>query len=90
MANENIYYVRVNEWGSVFWRAASWENGHVVVHQRHRIEGPACEYDDGAVEYYLDGELVTEEEHERRTKPAKKMTVAEVSKALGYKVEIVE
>lgn len=90
MYKENTYYVSVNEWGSVFWRAASWGTTGLNVGDRHRIEGPACEYDDGTVEYYLNGKQVTKEEHERQTNPPKKMTVAEVSKALGYKVEIVE
>ena len=89
MTKYNEYFVSVNEYGSIFWREGHWHGSAFFPGDRHRVEGPAIEFDNGEVEYWLHGERVTKEEHERLTAKPKKMTVAEVSKALGYKVEIV-
>ena len=56
----------------------------------HREDGPAMEYINGAKYWYLNGEEVTEEEHKRMTSPIIEMTVAEISKALGKQVKVVE
>ena len=56
----------------------------------HREDGPAAEEADGYKSWYLNGKEVTEEEHKRQTSPIIEMTVAEISKALGKQVKVVE
>ena len=67
--------------GSKFW----WLNG-----KRHREDGPAIEYAGGNKYWYLNGDYVTEEEHKRMTSPVVEMTVAEINKALGKQVKVVQ
>ena len=62
-----------------------WLNG-----KRHREDGPAIEWSNGYKEWYLNGKELTEDEWERKTKKAKEMTVAEISKKLGYEVKVVK
>ena len=40
--------------------------------------------------WYLNGKEVTEEEHKRMTSTVIEMTMAEISKALGKQVKVVE
>ena len=56
----------------------------------HREDGPAIEYAGGYKSWYLNEEKVTEEEHKRITSPIVEMTVAEISKALGKQVKVVQ
>ena len=71
------------EWaeGDKFW----YLNGKL-----HREDGPAVECAYGYAAWYLNDEEVTEEEHKRITSPIVEMTVAEISKALGKQVKVVE
>ena len=62
-----------------------WLNG-----QRHRTDGPAVECADGDKFWWLNGEHLTQEEHAHRVNPAQEMTVADIEKALGYRVKIVK
>jgi hypothetical protein len=57
--------------------------------RRHREDGPAIEYVDGGRCWYLDGMCLTEEEFNARMNPIKELTVAEISKLLGYDVKII-
>ena len=75
------YTVIVYPEGSKSW----WLNG-----KRHREDGPAIEWADGDKSWWLNGKEVTEEEHKRRTSKVIEMTVAEISKALGKQVKVVE
>ena len=75
------YRVKVWANGDKSW----WLNGKM-----HREDGPAYEGADGSKFWYLNGEEVTEEEHKRRTSKVIEMTVAEISKALGKQVKVVE
>lgn len=38
---------------------------------------------------YIDGKEVSEEEFKRRTQPVKKMTISELEKQLGHKIEVI-
>jgi hypothetical protein len=67
--------------GDKYW----WLNG-----KRHREDGPAIEYASGSKYWFLNGKEVTEEEHKRQTSPIIEMTVAEISKAIGKQVKVVE
>jgi hypothetical protein len=67
--------------GDKYW----WLNG-----KRHREDGPAAEEADGYKSWYLNDKKVTQEEHKRQTSPVVEMTVAEISKALGNQVKVVE
>ena len=58
--------------------------------QLHREDGPAIEGTNGYKAWYLKGDHVTEEEHKRLTSKVVEMTVAEINKALGKKVKVVE
>ena len=58
--------------------------------KRHREDGPAVEWASGYKAWYLNDEEVTEEEHKRMTSPVAEMTVAEINKALGKQVKVVE
>ena len=57
----------------------------------HREDGPAVEWASGYKAWYLNDEEVTEEEHKRMTSKVVEMTDgAEISKALGKQVKVVE
>ena len=55
--------------------------------KQHREDGPAAEYANGTKYWYLNGVEVTEDKVMNSTK---ELTVAEVSKLLGYDVKIVK
>jgi hypothetical protein len=80
------YTVKVYDSGSKSW----WLNDEL-----HREDGPAVEDANGYKAWYLNGKRVTEEEHKRQTSKvvemtSVEMTVAEISKALGKQVKVVE
>jgi len=75
------YTVKVYPKGTKVWLL----NG-----ERHREDGPALEWSCGDKEWWLNGEKVAEEEHKLMTSPIVEMTVAEISKALGKQVKVVE
>ena len=54
----------------------------------HRENGPAIEQANGHKTWYLSGKKCTEKEFNKKMSPTKDMTVAEISKALGYEVRI--
>lgn len=56
--------------------------------KRHREDGPAVLCANGHTEWWLYGKQLTQKEHRNRT-TARKMTVAQIEAALGYKVEVV-
>lgn len=62
-----------------------WLNG-----KRHREDGPATEWNNGTKEWWLNGQRLTEEEFNKRIQPHREMTVAQLEKALGYKIKIVK
>ena len=67
-----------------------WLNGKL-----HREDGPAIEYANGDKSWYLNNKKVTQEEHKRMTSKVvemtmEEMTVAEISKAIGKQVKVVE
>jgi len=94
------------EWanGSKFWclngqlhreegPAEEWANGSKFWYlngKLHREDGPAIEWANGSKSWFLNGEEVTEGENKRVTSPVVEMTVAEISKALGKQVKVVE
>ena len=60
----------------------------------HNEKGPARIFSNGKTEYWLDGiRYFTKEEYDReisrRNTPARKMSISEIEKELGYKIEIV-
>jgi len=70
-----------------------WANGNKSWYlngKRHREDGPAIECASGSKFWCLNGDYVTEEEHKRRTSKVIEMTVAEISKAIGKQVKVVE
>ena len=75
------YTVRVYGSGTKFWHLND---------QLHREDGPAIEWTNGSKSWWLKGNHVTEEEHKRLTSKVIEMTVAEISKALGKQVKVVE
>ena len=56
----------------------------------HREDGPAIEYSSGVKYWYLHGENLSEKQWLAATNPTKELTVAEISKLLGYTVKVVE
>jgi hypothetical protein len=59
--------------------------------QYHRTDGPAIEWVDGTKEYFIEDEEYTEEEFLKKTQPKiEELTIAEISKRLGYEVKIVK
>ena len=99
------YTVKVYDNGDRFWDlngkrhredgpAIEWADGSKewLRHgNRHREDGPAIECSQAGVNYwYLDGVRYTEEEFNKKMAPVKDMTVAEISKTLGYEVRIVK
>ena len=75
------YTVKVWDKGDKFW---------YLNDKLHREDGPAMEWADGSKSWCLNGDYVTEEEHKRRTSKVIEMTVAEISKAIGKQVKVVE
>jgi hypothetical protein len=80
------YTVRVYFNGSKSWHL----NGKC-----HREDGPAIEWANGYKAWYLNDKKVTEEEHKRLTSKVVEMTVvemtvAQISRALGKQVKVVE
>jgi hypothetical protein len=71
------------EWidGDKFW----YVNG-----KRHRLDGPAVELAIGTVEYWIEGNKLTEAQFKEKTAPVKEMTVAEIEAALGHSVKVVK
>ena len=96
------YKVEVHSNGSKYWLLDGEfhrEDGPAIEHangdkfwiregKHHREDGPAIEWATGDKEWYLDGEEYIEKEFNKKMAPAKDMTAAEVSKALGYEVRI--
>ena len=94
------------EWadGDKFWHingqlhredgpAVEWANGDKswwINDQLHREGGPAVERADGDKAWYLNGQPLTEEEFNRRTQPAKELTVAQLERELGYKIKVIK
>jgi hypothetical protein len=79
MTNYIKYEVRVYPSGDKFW----YLNG-----KRHREDGPAIEYADGDKYWYLNGQRLTEEEFNERMAPEVGMTIDEMEKVLGRKVNM--
>jgi hypothetical protein len=98
------YTVEVKDNGDKFWwfngkrhredgPAIEWADGSKFWHlngKLHREDGPAIEWADGSKFWFLNDEEVTQEEHKRITSPIVEMTVAEINKALGKQVKVVE
>ena len=98
------YTVKVYPNGSKFWYlndkyhredgpAIEFANGDKSWYlngKLHREDGPAIECVNGSKYWWLNDEKVTEEEHKRRTSKVVEMTVAEISKAIGKQVKVVE
>jgi hypothetical protein len=79
------YTVRVYHDGSKEWYLND------KPHQKlHREDGPAVELANGYKSWWLNNQQVTQEEHKRKTSKVIEMTVAEISKALGKQVKVVE
>ena len=83
MSNPEVYEVEVYPNGDRYWS----QNGNVS-----RLDGPAVEHADGDDFWYIDGVEYTEAKFIERTqpKPTKELTVAEISKLLGYEVKVVK
>ena len=95
------YKVEVHANGNKFWYlndvfhredgpAIEYANGDKYWYlngKLHREDGPAAEYTNGTKYWYLNGVEVTED---KVMNPGKELTVAEVSKLLGYEVKIVK
>ena len=58
--------------------------------QRHRLDGPAVEYNNGDKEWYLNDKQYTEEDFLKATRPATELTVAEIEQLLGYAIKVVK
>ena len=58
--------------------------------KKHRENGPARIRQNGAVEYWLNGERLTRSEHERQTQKVLKLKVSEIEAKYGCKVNIVK
>ena len=56
----------------------------------HREDGPAIIYSDGNTSFYLNGNMYTQEEFEKKTKVVKELSVKDVEELLGYPVKIVK
>lgn len=56
----------------------------------HREDGPAVEYSNGDKFFYLKGQRLSEGKFNERMTPTVEMTMAQISKALGKNVKVVE
>jgi len=73
--------------------ACEWANGDRYWCQNgqlHRADGPAIERVNGRKYWYLHGREYPEQEFLELTQPIKNMTVAELERALGYKIRVVK
>ena len=55
----------------------------------HREDGPACEQANGTKFWFFNGDSLTEEEFNQRVN-VKEMSIDQIQKMLGYKINIVE
>jgi len=58
--------------------------------KRHREKGPSVIFSDGRVQYWLEGRHLTKEDYERRTNIILELTVRQIEKKYGCKVNIVK
>jgi hypothetical protein len=79
MTNYIKYEVEVYPNGDKHWHL----NGKL-----HREDGPAIEWADGDKCWYLNDEYLTEEEFNKRMAPTVGMTIDEMEKVLGMKVNM--
>jgi len=73
--------------------ASEWANGTKCWYlngKLHREDGPAVDYANGSKYWYLNDEELTEAAYNSRMNPVKELTVAEISKLLGYEVKVVK
>ena len=73
--------------------AVEFANGHKEWYQngqRHRTDGPAVEWWDGGKSWYINGKKLTETEFLAATQPVVELTVADVEKLVGKRVEIIK
>jgi len=77
----NVYKVKVYPDGSEDWRLND---------ERHRENGPAITYTNGAKEWWLNGKQMSEEEHKAAMNPPEEMTMEEICKALGKNVKVIK
>ena len=71
-SNGTKYWYQNNKLHRLDGPAIEWAEGGKEWFQNdqlHRLDGPAVEYADGRKEWRLEGERLTEEEFNRRTKP---------------------
>ena len=61
-----------------------WQNDQI-----HRTDGPAVEWADGTKEWYINGVRMTDAEFLAATQPVVELTVADVEKLVGKRVEII-
>jgi hypothetical protein len=95
------YKVKVDEYGDKRWylndklhredgpaiESANGDKSWWLNGQRHREDGPAIEHD-RTKHWYKNGEKLTEQEFNNRTK-TKELTIQELEKELGYKIKVV-
>ena len=62
-----------------------WQNDQI-----HRTDGPAVEWADGTKEWYINGVRMTDAEFLAATQPVVELTVADVEKLVGKRVEIIK
>ena len=58
--------------------------------QYHRTDGPAIERADGYKFWYIDGVYMTKAEFLAATQPTVEMTIADIEKPVGKRVEIIK
>ena len=80
MSKSITYQVTVNECNTL-WKL----NG-----QFHREDGPAVEYASGSKEWYINDDLLTEDEFNQHTNPVVEMTIAEIEQLIGKRIKIVK
>ena len=76
MVTNQEYKVIVNEYGIIKW----YQNGKL-----HRLDGPAIEYTNGDVEYWINGEQV-----DSLPSPIKEVTITDLEKMFNCKVKVVK
>jgi hypothetical protein len=87
--SSNVYAVTIKDSGTPGFRFR--EDWKLWGNYRHRENGPAIVHYDGREEWWLDGIEYSKEAFDKYMNPSsKKMTVEEIQKELGYKIEIVE
>jgi len=77
-------YIRINTHGNKFY----YKDREMTI--RHRLDGPALEFTDGAKYWFVDGKELTEKEFNTLTAPTLELTLDQIAAKFGVDISKVK